>query len=414
MLVWLALVAAQTNEKCPYAAPQDCTAFEQVIIAALPGCPAHIVSENLQGVCNATAFALQNIPADEVIIGAECDDGYITGISWFSRSPLCVLNGTISPSIVDLSNLTTIVIIDADLSGTLPPDLHRLAKLDQLTIHQPRMTGPIPSWNDNLTALSISPSLLQNTYFGEEFLKQIVQLDPFSISNIQFSPPQSYWSSFVHFLNVPSYSLPPPNEIPNCPNLQCTEITADCHNACRMLLSLGIGDTAATYNATNSELWWPGTAQVNGTLQWEPQINATQPIKLTNSISGTLWGPMPSSSNVNVQIPARFYPIPSYLYNTQPHNLCDFTGITFPNMPGMLFNRTLTEDDVALIKSQAVVECAPSTDIVTNAATQATHLAPNAALQATHLAPSYGNGQAAPAITVAVVSAALLVLFALK
>ena len=65
--------------------------------------------------------------------------------------------------------------------------------------------------------------------------------------------------------------------------------------------------------------------------------------------------------------------IPSYLYNTQPHNLCDFTGITFPNMPGMLFNRTLTEDDVALIKSQAVVECAPSTDIVTNAATQATH-----------------------------------------
>ena len=163
-----------------------------------------------KGVCNATAFALQNIPADEVIMSAECDDGYITEIQWYSPSPLCVLNGTISPSIVDLSKLTYIIITadNADLSGTLPPDLHRLAKLNQLTIHQPRMTGPIPSWNDNLTALSISPSLLQNTYFGEEFLKQIVQLDPFSISNIQFSPPQSYWSSFVHFLNVPLIRCP--------------------------------------------------------------------------------------------------------------------------------------------------------------------------------------------------------------
>jgi len=124
---------------------------------------------------------------------------------------------------------------------------------------------------------------------------------------------------------------------------------------------------------------------------------------------GTLWGPMPLLSNVNVQIPAQYYPLPSYLYNAQPNNLCDFTGIPFAVMPGMMFNRTLTEDDVALIKSNAVVECARSTDIVTNAATQAAHLAPNAALQAAHLTPSYGNDQAAPAITVAVVSAALLV-----
>ena len=404
MLVWLALVAAQINEKCPYAAPQQCTAFEQVMIAASPGCPAHIVSKNLQATCNVTAGI--GIPSDETTIRAYCDDGYITEIAWVSPSPLCVLNGTISPSIVDLQNITDIIITSdrADLSGTLPPDLHRLA-LHQLAISQPRMTGPIPAWNDSLKILSISPSFLQNTYLGKEFLKRIVQLDTFFISGV---PPLSYWSSFVHFLDVPSHSLPPPNEIPNCPNLKCTEITADCDNACRMLLSLGIGDTGATYNATNSKLVIY-SAQVNGTLQWESQINATQPIKLSSALVGTLWGPMPSSSNVNVQIPAQYYPIGSYLYNAQPNNLCDFTGHMFANMPGMMFNRTLTEDDVALIKSNAVVECAPSTDIVTNAATQATHLAPNAALQAAHLTPSYGNDQAAPAITVAVVSAALVV-----
>ena len=113
---------------------------------------------------------------------------------------------------------------------------------------------------------------------------------------------------------------------------------------------------------------------------------------------GTLWGPMPSLSNTNVQVlDPSYYPLESYLYNTRPDTLCDFTGRNYANTPGMMFNRTLTEDDVALMKSVADVDCTPLTDIVTNAATQAAHLA-----------PSYGNGQAAPAITVAVVSAALL------
>jgi hypothetical protein len=400
---------ALTATKCPYMDPQDCIAYEEILKAASPTCPPSNITANLHAACNIT---LENQIYLQTVMPPLCVNGRITEFNYVSPNVLCPLNGTMSPYYGNLSEVTGVTIVDPQFTGTIPPEMTQMKKFTQLTVHQPGMTGPLPIFNTSqVTILNIDlqANLLVNTTFDRSFIEMISNdaiesivgfpmLD--KIIGATVAAKQQWWREFLHYLDVPPHSLPAPDATPNCTNLKCDKdisLSADCRNACRMMLSLGVGNVSATYDNQGLLIFGgdaSNTVHFNGTFPVKRQAGATKTITFMNRIANNsiLWGRIPPKTHVQGLISTG----PRW-YMHGPLDVCDvdWKGHAFDIVPGILYNTTLTLTNLNYFSQ------APSCPPLELAAPPSPPAAPARSARAL-------PDNTAAAITIAVVLAALL------
>lgn len=83
--------------------------------------------------------------------GVECTDGHITRLSLIGYT----FNGTLTPSIGNLSELNHLFLATGGLRGELPIELTKLTKLARLYLADNQFSGDLPAWLGEMSALKI-------------------------------------------------------------------------------------------------------------------------------------------------------------------------------------------------------------------------------------------------------------------